>query len=229
MPIHLDAPQERDGKYVFVSSPSQEGWMTWITSRGDDLGNQKRGEGTKMVVDMAGPGTGFFELEFMDPVEIHDGQFNWDSTLWSEQDEFSLSALMPATQLTPNPGAGNVNVVSGILVPAAGNGSHDISFSQAVPVPAPGNTGFWDVDRVTGWLTVSAKPGQAEWHLIPAEIKSYFLRNLCMGSPLGVFDVDVYKAEWLSQRWKIRVDMTRVSLGPAKASGWLMLFREKST
>ena len=240
MPIVIDGPHELDGKMVLVSSPSTEGLMTWITSRGDDLVTPARGGGQQLAFAVSAPGTYSVDLEFMEPVELHDGQFTWHNpgVDWTQGDEFSLSVIMPATPLVANPGAGNCNLFPAggynVIVPAAGDGSHDMDPKTAVPVPASG-AGYWDVQERFGVtasdVTPSASPGTADWHLIDVPAQSYFLRNICMGNPLGIFDVDVYKAEWISQRWKLRVDLVRntVAVGSFKASGWLMMFRESST
>jgi len=47
----------------------------------------------------------------------------------------------------------------------------------------------------------------------------------------GVFEIDTYKAEWISPAWKARLSVQRNTTGAGtfKTAGWLMLFRENST
>jgi hypothetical protein len=231
--IRLDAPAEPDGKPVFVMSPSTEGWMTWFTGSGDDLSPTPpasgRGEGTKLEIDFAGPGTEEVAIQMLEPVEIHDGQLCWDPALWTKADRWSFKVRMPATVTTPNAGAGNCNLVDlggyNLIVPAAGDGSHDIDLGQAVPVPS--STGYWDVDHDTG--AVAPSTSSASWVLLDLQIESYFMRNMPLSNPLGIFDIDTYKAEWISERWKLVLEVVRSSAGSADVSGWLMFFREHST
>lgn len=228
-------PEEPDGKPVVVMSPSTEGWMTWFTGAGDDLSPTPpasgRGDGQKLEIDFAGPETKEVAIQMLEPVEIHDGQLCWDPALWTKADRWSFFVRMPATVTTPNAGLGNCNLVDlggyNLIVPAAGDGSHDIDLAQAVPVPMTG--GYWDANHATGVVTPSVTPGKADWGLFDVQIQSYFMKNMGLGNPLGIFDIDTYKAEWISERWKLVLEVVRATAGAADVSGWLMFFRENST
>lgn len=239
--VHIDAPTEHDGRPVIVMSPSTEGWMTWFTGAGDDPSPTPpasgRGTGTQLKIEWtAETGSKSVDVQFNEPVEIHDGQLNYTPSEWTHLSRWDFSVIMPATVVTPNGGGtGNCNLVDAggynIIVPAAGDGTHDVDLSTAVPVPSgQASDGYWDVDRLTGAVSVSSTPGQAGWHLLDVSIQSYFMRNMPMGNPLGIFDIDTYKAEWISDRWTIRLEIDRQDTTvTTSVAAWLMLFREHST
>lgn len=235
------APAEPDGKEVVVVSPSTEGWMTWFTGAGDNLNPTPpatgRGQGNAINVTLTEPGTETLDLNFLEPVELHDGEV-WYSPVdqWTNDDTFSFSAYMPATVTTPNAGLGNVNLVNlggyNLIVPSStNNGSHDVDLEQAVPVPAqdPGD-GYWDADAETNAITANTGTG-GNWMLFDVPIESFFLKRIPMGNPLGKFEIDAYKAEWISSRWTLRfiVERTTAGTGTFRVGGWLMLFRRSST
>jgi hypothetical protein len=244
------SPREPDGKTVVVVSPSTEGHMTWVVGAGDDLTPTPpasgRGEGPLLDLTFTQAETQTIDMEFVEPVELHDGQMWYTPTgagNWENGDTFSFSAIMPKTDAVATPGAGNVTLVEVapgagvyVMIPSADStGSHDIDLAQAVPVPAldsAGNpNGYWDVDLTDSTVTPAKCPGKAEWNLFDVQIESFFLKRIPMGNPLGTFDIDVYKAEWISDRWKLRLSVTRVTTGagPYRVGGWVMFFREKST
>jgi hypothetical protein len=243
-PVIIDGvPKEEDGKMVTVVSPAREGTMTWLTSRGDNMSptppDTGRGKGPKIKLDFTGSGTEYVDFQFSQPVELHDGAM-WYTPVenWSHDDEFSLSVIIPANTPTVNgTNTGNCNLVeyipsSGmhVIIPAAGDGTHDIDLSNAAPIFMPNSTGgFWEVDSSSGEITVSSTPGQSGWGLFDFPVESFFLRNIAMGHPLGIFEIDVYKAEWCHQSWIYRLSCTKNSSGAGTVTGWVMVFREDST
>jgi hypothetical protein len=46
-----------------------------------------------------------------------------------------------------------------------------------------------------------------------------------MGNPLGLFDIDTYKAEWIHQNWKLRLWVDKQTDSAGDVGVWLMLFR----
>lgn len=236
MAIVLAGPTENDGRPVFVVSPSTTGWMTWFTGAGDDPAPtppaKGRGTGTKLRLSFTGAEVKTVDLVFSEPVELHDGEMFYTGT-WELDDCFDFSAVIPATTVTPNAGAGNCNLVDAggynVIVPAAGDGSHDVDLSSPMPVvPALGG-GYWEADQATALVTPSSTPGQSDWHLLDVPVESFFLRQMPMGHPLGKFEIDAYKAEWVSPAWSLRLRVDKQSAGAGEVAGWLMLFREKST
>jgi len=233
----VEGPKEEDGKAIVVISPATEGMKTWLTGRGDDLGAgpSGRGKGAKLKIAFDGteglPATKTVEVQFLEPVEVQDGQFNWDVTTFGADDHFSVSVVMPGSIATSTPGTGNANEVqlgggAVLFVPAANDGSHTVDLSdwtKAVPVPASG-AGYWDVDD-DGVITPSATPGAADWHMVNFSSEVFLIAEVGMQNSLGLFDVDVYKTEWIHPAWKVNLSVTKSSAGAGTASGWLLTFR----
>ncbi len=235
-------PVELDGKRTMVVSPAADGWETFFSSFSDDPlptpPESGRGMGSKIEVKFDGaeaPGTTKSTvLSWNEPVQIHDGALSWNPDDWEHDDLMSFRVVMPATVTTPNAGLGSCNLFNlggyNLIVPAAGNGSHDIDLAQAVPIPAKAKNGYFDVDRNTGAVTVSADPGKAAFNLLDIQISPHFIRRLSLGDPRGIFEIDSYKASWLSERYEGVLEVYRAGSGTAaRINGWLMLFREFTT
>lgn len=233
---------DSDGKSIVVISPATEGMKTWLTSRGDDVaqGPAGRGRGTPIRVDFDGtetfPITKDVLVPFYEPIEVHDGQFNWTPGSFNVADYFSVSVYIPPSVATSTPGTGNVNEVpigggAILYVPAAGDGSHTIDledFTKAVPIPA-NDDGYWDVDAGLGSIAPGAKPGQAGFHLGNFPVEPFLIVEISMQNSIGLFDIDVYKTEWVHQAWKVRLSVTKTTTGAGTASGWLLVFRKNVT
>jgi hypothetical protein len=233
----MGSPRTRDNKSIVTVYPASEGWHSWFTSAGDAIDPPQRGGGERIRLTWTAAeprGEKVVDLRFIEPVEVHDGEAFYQGD-WSADDLLNFSLQIPATVTTPNPGGtGNCNRVPtglgyDLIVPASGDGAHDVDLAQAAPVPAPG-TGFWDVNHETGAITPAATPGQADWLLlsVPAPA-AYFVRNLCLGSPLGVWDIDTYKVEWLHPSWTLRLAVNKQSDGAGDFSGWILTYRRKVT
>lgn len=231
---------ETDKKPIVVTSPATEGFNTWLCGAGDDPSPTPpatgRGTGTPLIVSYDGaesfPHTKIVEFQFIEPVEIHDGQLSWDGpgVSWKFDDVFSLGVRMPQTPSSSTPGVGNTNKVpSGagydVFVPAAGSGSHTVVLADAVPVYSKGS-GYWNVDYETG--TITANPiGKGNWHLLDVEVTGWLIRNISMGHPGGWFDVDVYKTEYVHPNWRIRIEITKTTPLAGRVGGWLLCFRKE--
>jgi len=241
MYVSLGTPTEADGRLNVVNAPMSKGWWTWFTGAGDDLNptppDSGRGSGTKMNLDFTGPATKDVVIDLLEPVEVHDGQLTYSPVdNWTHDDRFDFKVRMPANQVTPNGGGtGNCNLVDtgegyNVLVPSFGGpGGYDIDLDAAVPVDAS-DAGYWDVDRDTGAVTPTAKtPGTAGWHLLDMQIEIYFMRNMPMGHPLGVLDIDAYKSEWIHNNWKLVIEVTKTSAGAGTLSAWMLWYRKNVT
>lgn len=230
------SPIDRDGKPVINLFPATTGFKTWITSRGDDIdsGPAGRGLGPQIALTFSGTGEQSIEFQFYEPLEVHDGQFSWSpAENWNSSDEFSFSVKMEATVAESTPGTGNANAVplgGGALlyIPAPGNGAYTIDLDQAVPVPASSQDGFWECDYDTGEVG-PGNPQASAFNLFNFPIESWMLANISMGNPLGVFDLDVYKVEWVHQRWKARLKVTKNTNSAGECSGWVMGYRRNVT
>ena len=242
--IAIDGPREAtDKKPVMVISPATEGFNTFITSCGDDPNptppESGRGSGDQILIPFTtgegGDLTKSIEVGFIEPIELHDGQVCWKPVdQFSAEDLFSLYACLPANTPTEG-GAGNCNLVPtglgfNVIVPAnPGEGTHEINLANAVPIPAYDKDGYWSVNYNTGEVSVAANPGGASWHLYDAELILYFLRNISMANPMGVFDIDVYKTEYVHNKWKLKFQVFKKNAGDGSVSGWIFMFRRKIT
>lgn len=245
----LHGPKEDDERPIFVNSPIPLGFMPYYVGAGDDE-SAGRGMGTPLEFEFSGAEQQAVEVQYNEPVWLHDGECAYKPVdNWSMKDKFSFGIVMPASVVTPNGTmTGNCHVVNAagdpwlsggqpdagqgyyIIVPAAGDGTYDVDLDQAVPVPAGmDNNGYWDADERTGVVTVSADPGAAKFYLMTVELVGWFMRNIGMGSPRGVFEVEAYRSEWISERWKFRMVVDRVSTTAAEAQAYLFVFRESTS
>jgi hypothetical protein len=276
-------PIENDGKPVYVMSPATEGLYTWLTARGDDLDPTPpatgRGDGQKIHLVWTGEEgedeTKEAVLDWLEPIELHDGHMNFDPTKWGFADEWSFLVRLPANTVEVNGSSeGNCNVAMvqqltpwssetaydpgdlvthnginyacilastnneppnatywvmtlNIIVPAAGDGAFDIDLDEAVPSPCGNDEdGYWDIpDRWTEVITPNAGPVKGTWNLFDFSNDMYFMKNLNCGDPRGIWDLDAYKAEWISSRWKLVFKCTRATAGAAEIGGDMMCFR----
>lgn len=226
---------ENDGKVIVTPYPATEGYKTYFTGAGDQLDPLVRGGGPRLRVswdNIEDRGAKSVEIQFSEPVEIHDGE-GYHTGTWDLDDLLDFQLIMPATATTVS-GSGNCNRVDSglgydVIVPAPGNGGYEADLSLAVPVPADlqNPNGYWDVDHDTGEVTPSATPGQAKFHLFSAEQEVYFVRRVALGHPLGCFTVEPYKAEWIHPRWKLKMIVTKNSAGAGNFAGWLLAFRKQ--
>lgn len=232
--FHIDSPHEVDGKLLVTPTPSPgKGWKTYYTSYGDHATNG-RGKGTKLEVALSGGDSSQADISFNEPVWLHDGEFAWDPSLFDGSDSFRVSVILPATVATVNGGGtGNCNLVpvtgGNIIIPAAGNGAYDVDLNTATPVLSTTNTGYYDVNQTTGVVTPSATPGAANGNLFDFQIEPFFVPGVTMGNPLGLFAVDAYQSEWVSERWSIRLFVDKPSSGAGTATGWVMVYRLNTT
>lgn len=236
-----DVPTERDGRPVVVNAPMDKGKMTFFVGAGDDLDptppESGRGSGTQLNFTFTGPDTQTREMDFLECVGLHDGQLTYCPTglgNWTHRDRLDFYARMPATQTTPNGGGtGNCNKFPtglgySVIVPAMGDGAYDVDLDAAVPVSA-GGSGYWEVDLDSGEIVPTA--GNAGYHLLDVDVKAYFMRNMPMGNPMGVLDVDTYKSEWIHKNWKLGIQIRRNTPGAGnwEASAWVLTYRENVT
>lgn len=245
--IIIDGPREDDKRPVIVISPGTEGTFTFITGRADDPnaeGSSGRGEGNQFYLNFdSGPDTKQVVGQFVQPVELYNGRVGWKPIdNWDFIDEWSLFIRVPATETTPNgSNEGNCNLynlggTSNLIIPApAGNGTHDITYTEAVPVPdgydpdKEGSQGFWNVSKY--WdetLTPVADPNTPNglFNLYDFQIDFYFVKNEHCGFPSGEWTFQGSKAEWISTKWQLIFKVTRNTTGNGKIGGEILVYRE---
>jgi hypothetical protein len=240
--ISLDCPREKDHKPVMVNSPATEGTFTWLSACGDNLNPTPpasgRGNGAHLMISFTEPDTKEVEAQFMEPVELHDGHISWrPMDNWDFEDSWSISVRMPATVATENvTNTGNCNLYPtglgfNIIIPAAGDGTYDISFDQAVPIPDGHNeksgigVGYWDVDQYWSEEITPNGSDKDVFNLYDIPLEMFFCKNMDCGNPLSIWDLDAYKAEWISRKWKLCFSAVKTTAGAGKIGGFFMIFR----
>jgi hypothetical protein len=187
------------------------------------------------------------DLAFNEPVHLHDGAIWYDTATWPGQtaskgatmeDVMHLRAMVPANSPVVNgTNEGNCNLTDigggvNLITPADGDGTHDVTLADCAPIPSQdlyGNgTGYWDVDQQDGTITAGTA-GSAGYNMIDAAKDLYFLINIPLGHPLGMFEIDVYDTELIHQNWTLRVEVDKSSSNAFDLAGWLMTFRDTVT
>ena len=238
----IDGPFERDKKPIFTMSPSTQGFVTWICGSGDDPapapGQSGRGTGQPFFIKFEPdevPSTKVIEFDFIEPIEVHDGQVAWrDVANWGVDDTFSLGLRIPSSSVAANTSSlGNCNKVPvgpgmHIIVPAAGDGAYDLL--EGCPVEdKEGQGAYWFNDYDTGAVTASPVPGAGTHNIFDFDITGWLIRNIRMTHPMGVFDIDVYKTEYFHPTWRLRWEVTKNTPGSGSVSGWIFCFRRNVT
>lgn len=167
-------PTTSDGKPIVLPCLFPPGVFMYYAGCADDPVNGRgQGAGFHLVKDVAGDES--LEFVFNDWVYLAGG----DGVCQGAEigDSLTFEVIAPATTVTPNGGnTGNCNLVPlgtgmNLIVPAAGNGTHDVDLATAVPIPAgkPNEkTGYyeWDwPDEGKGNVTIG-EPGHAEFNLL---------------------------------------------------------------
>ena len=231
---------DSDGKQVIVPTPAPGGSFTWYTSCGDQLSPFKRGEGqgSRITYAIGETGTKNVVVQFAEGVYLHDGEINWKPVdSFSGEDLFSVYVEFDATAITPNPSnTGNCTLYGGyVVIPAAGNGDYDVDLSAAVPIPD--SSGPWSINERTEEITIydenveKGKYDQRIQILTVTPPSMYLCRNVALGSPRGLFEIDAYLVEWISRHWKLGMEVQKnfVPTSACEINGFMMLFRWHAT
>jgi hypothetical protein len=240
----IDGPREAtDKKTVVVVSPATENWKTFITSCGDNASptppDSGRGTGDQILIETLATNPNDHpyqkDVQFVEPIELHDGQVSWSPVEnFDVHDRFSLCAVLAATPVSAG-GAQNCNLVEvatgvNIIVPVTpGTGTHEVAVANVVPVPTDDENGYWDVDYESGMVSIGAVSGSSKWHAYDISLNLWFIRNVSMNNPLGMFDIDVYKTEYIPPQWKIRFEVFKKTTADGQVSGWILAFRKVVT
>jgi len=247
--VHLDCPQEDDGKPNVTVTPFTEGLFHAESTRGDDLDGMTilRREGTKLYLswtDNDETETKSTWVTFHECIEMHDGHINWDPSDWGFADEWSVGMRMPATPCVANGGGtGNADKVplgggANLIVPAAGDGDWDVELGSESTLPTivaikDAGNGYWDYDQWTDTMVPSSTPGYGDWQLFDFQMGPYWLcKNDDCGDPRGIWELDPYKVEPIMARWQFGLQVARdgsASRGAADIGGRYISFRENIT
>jgi hypothetical protein len=127
-------------------------------------------------------------------------------------DYLTFQVYCPATPVTPNlTNTGNCNVVSGVIVPAAGNGSYNVDLTLANPILTPSKNGYWEWDFPnTGRGNVAAGvPGEAGAQLVAADVPlaQFANRYQLLGSGIVDFTIPAIQPKICLPHWKIKTTL----------------------
>ena len=230
-----------DGKPMVASSPATPGWSSWITSAGDDKGPPiVRGGGPLLQLSWDGVeprGTKSMEIQFAEPVQMHDGGANFDPVQWGPQDEINWTMALDATATTSSGGGtGNCNKIAigggaHLIVPAAGNGAFNVDLAAAIPVPSTDangeGTGYWDSNYDTG-VTTPGTPGKALFNLYDFPLSLGSVVRVHFHNAQGEFQLPAYGVMWIHPNWRLVGHVEKQSASAGTITGWIRVFRKSN-
>lgn len=213
----------------------------YFASQCDNIITGTRGDGTRLVASYAdGASTeNVLNIQFIDYVQILGGTIRVANA--NIDDYISLDCYAEATAVTVNVGGtGNCNLYdmgggANMIVPAAGDGTHDVDLEEplnanlagspgqptlvtkAVPVPAVEEDGtpigYYDWDRKTGAITPN--PGKGGYYLFNFPfVLSRYINKMAVYSGNEVFKHDTsifHRGGPVLPQWKCRIYATRAS------------------
>lgn len=230
-------PQTSDGKQIFMTAKFRGDLDPYFAGAGDDPNaSPGRGEGQAFIEGWASsPGSAddkTFEFGFNDWIYIAGGDIYWIDGL--PGDHVSFSMYCPASTVTPNPGAGNCNIVEGVIVPAAGDGAYDLN--EANPLPAYDSNGdrngYWDWDEPDegrGTVTANAT-GTGNVNLIAADYQlvRWVTKIQLIGSGQLVL-VPETKSRKVYPHWRFKLDLHNAGQSTVHLAWFLNCARKKTT
>ncbi len=237
----ISGPRTNDGKPIFLPNLFPGNVILYICGVGDDT--TTLGAGDDFKLQATANQTITQDFHFRDWVYLAGGGIFYEA---ANADKISVKLWTPASTVTASSGGntGNCNLVAlgggkNLIVPAAGNGTHNLV--SAVPVPSydeeNGETpvGYWDWSEPdTGVGTMTANPGAGKWNLVDYSIDlAYFVRGLQLvgNGADGSFDITVpaIKPKKILPQWKFTVTLDAgSSLHTVKISWYLVTARRKT-
>jgi len=210
------APRTSDGKTIVMPSFFPGGVFFYVTGAGDDCtpGALVRGAGTAFNIASEAAETQNVEFQFCDWVYLSGGGIMCDGAVIGDYISMKLYAPSSAGALSAGGGTGNANLVSGVIVPAAGNGAYNVDLTAVTPVPAYNedtglSSGYWDwsePDTGKGTVTASAVPGTGKWHLIAANVDLVrFVNRMQLASSMDIVIETNIKPKKILPHWKFKV------------------------
>jgi hypothetical protein len=207
--VKIDSPETSDGKPIFLNCIFPGGVYYYLTGAGDS--SSERGAGDELLFSSEESGDTVKEVHFLDWAYEADAIVQFTGAALG--DYLIVDIVSPASPVTVNgTNTGNCNLVdappcpgipagSHIIVPANGNGTHDVDLATANIVPShdddadnddPPN-GYWNwSDPKTGRGTITANYlGTGEYHLVDAEVHLVRHGNKCWLLGSGTIDVSM--------------------------------------
>lgn len=252
-------PQNEDGIPLFNPSTIDRKWSPYYPGADDDVAAGTRGQNQDFCINLTGPTTHIQNFQFIDNIRITGGFVKIYGG--GEGDKVDMKLVAPATPVASNPGAGNCDLIDtgagfNIIVPANGDGSHDVDLTEALnanlaskngepalvtkatPVlaynyNAKQYNGYYDYDEITGAIVASPSV-KGNCNLYDAELPLvHWLRDWQLWD-LGSGEVFDYvfnlpsEPKTLWPHWKIRVIWNIISSNNIKST-WSFLTARPET
>jgi hypothetical protein len=221
---------EIDGRAIVTPYPAALGTQTQFVGGGDDVAQGLPGEGPLLEFAFLAPGTLMIEVQYIGMIQVADGAAIYSGS-WSAQDRLSFGVRIPANVAVPNVGStGNCSLIpigggANMIVPAAGDGTHDVNLVTAAPILMPvDGASPWYVDRKLDGL-VPAPMNDGNAILLDVEKILWLVRHVPVGAADGHWDIDVYRAETIHPNWFLRAEIVKTSAGAGILSGELLIYR----
>lgn len=234
---------DEDGRLIVSPGLFPDYMNPYHTSEGDDFDNGVRGGGDRLVLKHADGASveNITEIRFIDYIQMLGGGIRVYNS--NADDYVSFDCYSPATTTTPNGGGtGNCNLVAtgygfNIIIPAPGDGAHDVDLTTpvnanlagsmgqpilvtaATPVTAVDeenvHVGYWDWDRKTGAITPNYT-GSGGYNLYDAQITlSRYVNRVCVyngDNTAFVLDLRIeHRGGPFLPHWVCRLYTTRAS------------------
>lgn len=221
-------PTQTDGSPYVSPCMFPSGVYLYITGAGDGAG---LGDGAAFSLESEAAGDTTKEFSFADWVLMAGGaSFTKGAVIG---DWASFEVYCPATPVTPNgSNIGNCNVVTGIIVPAAGNGAYDVDLVAANPILTPAKDGYWEWSFPdTGKGTVTAgSPGKAGAHLLAVDqsIIRFANRIPLLDEGERNFTIPAIEPKVMLPHWKGKVTLYNAGHTGLKMAWHLLLARRRT-
>lgn len=210
------------------------GYSLYVTGASDNITTGDYGTGNKLKFDSTNPTRNFQLLEHYYAIGA---RVTWESCTI---DNYFTATLIAPASTSPINQTGDYNKIEvipssglNIIIPTTpGTGSWDLDLTskltntnvlKSTPVPAPGNTGYFDYDSPTNTLTVNTL-GTGGYNLYDFDINLHsFGRYVWASSANGSIaelDVSGLVGKMLYNSWKIKLEFHKdmSSLGSEQAA-----------
>ena len=232
-------PKTTDGKPLITANAFPESHVVQMIGAADDADNG-RGEGAKFQIFRDADGEAELEWSMIDHIHMVNGVSLFKDAVLGDWAEFKVYAK--ATTAVENPtNTGNCNRYEipdtggtlHMLLPAAGDGTHDIVLADAVPVPNAYWAGYWDCalpEEGAGAVTPNVTAtGRYDLYDFAIDLNRFAVYCPLLGSGKVVYGVEVVKAATVLPQWTFKVRLHNEGGGHVIQMGWyLVIAREKT-
>ena len=115
----------RDGSPKIYVSSASEGQYLYFTGAGDDIINNKIGEGdTTLIENPQGLDIINKEIQFLEDIQLKNGLIFWENAVFG--DYISVEIILPKNTPMESPtNQGNVNIIDGTITPVTSSSTVD--------------------------------------------------------------------------------------------------------